>query len=171
MRGTKGSSRDLAATQCWQRVRRRMAAEDRALQLSPGQGRQAERGGSCRHAKAAFGFNMRRQGSGWGSGGAGVGHRLPTGLKTSSRGHTWKVTKRPGLTAGDSPQAHHREEGALHCPATGPPAGLSHPSPPSPPTLQGSQAPTLGPKQSPADPSSRQEKCSATLYTLICTGL
>lgn len=68
MRGMQGSSRDLAPTQCWQRTQRRMALEDRALQLSLGQGHQVgreeaqlEREGSCRHAKAAFGFNTCQQ--------------------------------------------------------------------------------------------------------------
>lgn len=137
-RGTKGSSRDLAATQRWQRVRRRTAAEDRAVRLSPGQGRRAEGGeaqpereGSCRLAKAVFRFNVRWQGSGQGPGGAGAGHWLHAGPQTSSQGHTWRVTKRP-----QSPLTRRAGEGggggvsSLSC--SRPPMGLSHPSPPSP---------------------------------------
>lgn len=80
MRGTWGSSHDLAPTQCWQRVQRRTAQEDRDLQLSLGQKHQVEREeaqpereGSCRHAKAAFGFNTCQQRSVQGLGGVWVG--------------------------------------------------------------------------------------------------
>lgn len=66
MRGMKGSSCDLAVTQHRQRIRRRTAVKDRVTQLSLDQaGREQawpERKGSCRHAKAAFGFNTRQQG-------------------------------------------------------------------------------------------------------------
>lgn len=119
--------------------------EDAASQLSLGQGRQAEREeaqpereGSCRHAKAAFGFNARRQEPGWGPRGAGVFHRLPTGPKPCVWGHTWRVPKEPSLTAGDAPQAHHQEERTLHHPTASPspspalhltPSRLSSPHP------------------------------------------
>lgn len=143
-----------------------MALEDRALQLSLGQGHQVgrveaqlEKEGSCRHAKAAFGFNTHQHVS------AGPGRCLGGPLVlTGPKPHFWGPTKGPNLT-GDTPKPSTRKGGALHCPTASLPPQLYISPPP------GSQASIPGPKRSPADLSSGQEKCSARLCTLICAGL
>lgn len=122
MQGTRGSSRDLAPTQHWQQTQRRMALEDRALQLRLGQGHQVgrdkaqlEREGSCRHAKVDFGFNTCQHRSLWGLGGVWVGHWLLTGPKSHFWGPTEKVPKRPNLT-GDTPRPSTRKRGLFTVP-------------------------------------------------------
>lgn len=122
MRGMQGSSHNLAPTQRWQQVQRRTALEDRALQLSLGQGHQVgreeaqpEREGSCRHAKAAFGFNTYQQRSVRGLGGVWVGHWLLSGPKPHLWGLTEKVPKRFDLT-GDTPKPITRKRGLFTAP-------------------------------------------------------
>ena len=168
MRGTKGSRHDLEATQHWQWVWRRTAAEVGVLELSPGQGRQAgreeaqpEREGSCGHAKAAFGFNTCWQGSGQGSDGAGVGHRLPAGPKTQAWGHKETRFHRRG-----HPQSPLLGRGALHCPAAGPSRGSPTPALHLP--LPGLSSPHRGSQAVPRRPLLRAaEVLSQALYSYL----
>lgn len=156
MRGTWGRSHDLAPTQCWQRVQRRMALEDRALQLSLGQRHQVEREeaqpereGSCRHAKAAFGFNTCQQRSVLGLGDVWVGHWLLTG----SQPHFWvpreRVPKRPDLT-GDTPKPSSRIRGFFTAPQ--PIFPRAPPPQPSMSPLQALQPPSRVPSGPPQTP-------------------
>lgn len=172
MRGTWGRSHDLAPTQRWQRVQRRMALEDRALQLSLGQGHQVEREeaqpereGSCRHAKAAFGFNTCQQRSVLGLGGVWVGHCLLTGSKPHFWGPREKVPKRPDLT-GDTPKPSTRNRGLFTAPQPIFPRA-PHPSPTCPHSRLSSLHP--GSQAVPRRPLLRAgEVLSQALYSYLC---
>lgn len=142
------------------------------LQLSLGEGHQVgreeaqlEREGSCRHAKAAFGFNICQQKSVRGLGGVWV----TTGSSQDQNhifGGPWRRSPRDLILQGTflSPAPGRRGSSLPHSQSSLPPQPYISPPP-------GSQASILGPKRSPADPSSGQEKCSARLCTLICAGL
>lgn len=104
--------------------------QDFTAQPRPGQGRQAEREeaqpereGSCRHDKAAFRFNTRQQGSGWG------GPPAPHRTINSCWGHSWRIPKRPGLITEDTPRLTTGKRGLFTTPQPAPSMGSPTPAP------------------------------------------